>query len=461
MIYLDYNATTPLCAAARAAMQPYFEEKFGNPSSVHRAGRETRAALDDARDRLAALLGAKPHEIIFTSGGTEANNLALLGLARQLAPNGKHLISNRAEHHAVLHTLEHLEKREGFEITWLDLSAEGLIDPDELERAIRPETALISIMTANNETGVIQPMAEIAVRCQKHGVLLHSDMVQSFGKIGSQPVGRDSVDAASFGAHKFYGPKGVGFLYLRSGLPIDRIQFGGSHESERRPGTENVPAIVGMAAAAEEALRSMPNEQAREEELRDALWRGLERASPELQQNAATARRLGNTLNVSFPGFSSETLLMALDLEDICASSGSACMVGSVVASHVLLALGLPMERAASAVRFSLGKETTAPEIEQTVARSKTNFGAAQCPRALRISAPCCRLASSNSPSLLRSPRARPDAIRRLRIWRASFFSNRAQLILPRASWSNGQAACAPPRAGPNIESRASCLIAG
>lgn len=399
MIYLDYNATTPLCAAARAAMQPYFEEKFGNPSSVHRAGRETRAALDDARDRLAALLGAKPHEIIFTSGGTEANNLALLGLARRGAPNGKHLISNRAEHHAVLHTLEHLEKREGFEVTWLDLSADGLVDPDQLEQAIRRETTLVSIMTANNETGVIQPMAEIAARCQKHGVLLHSDMVQSFGKIGSQPVGRDSVepegeglsevspaarqslalpgrvrltaDAASFGAHKFYGPKGVGFLYLRAGLPIDRIQFGGSHESERRPGTENVPAIVGMAAAAEEILRDLPNEQAREEELRDELWRGLERISPELQQNAATAPRLGNTLNVSFPGFSSETLLMALDLEGICASSGSACMVGSVVASHVLLALGLPAERAASAVRFSLGKGTSAPEIEETVAAVK------------------------------------------------------------------------------------------
>ncbi|HEY3663390.1 MAG TPA: cysteine desulfurase family protein [Chthoniobacterales bacterium] len=364
MIYLDYNATTPLCAAARAAMEPYFERHFGNPSSVHRAGRETRAALDEARDRLASLLGAKPHEIIFTSGGTEANNLALLGLARRAPPNGKHLISNRAEHHAVLHTLEHLEKREGFEVTWLDLSPEGLVDPDALERAIRPETALVSIMTANNETGVIQPMREIGARCQKHGVLLHSDMVQSFGKIPTDLAG---IDAASFGAHKFYGPKGVGFLYLRAGLPIDRIQFGGSHESERRPGTENVPATVGMATAAAEVLRDLPNEQEREANLRDELWRGLERVSPGLQQNAATAPRLANTLNVSFPEFSSETLLMALDLEGVCASSGSACMVGSVVASHVLLALGLSPERAASAIRFSLGKQTTASEIEQTV----------------------------------------------------------------------------------------------
>jgi len=364
MIYVDYNATTPLCAAAWRAMRPYFERHFGNPSSVHRAGRETRAAIDDARDRLAALLGAKPHEVIFTSGGTEANNLALLGLARRQAPSGKHLISNRAEHHAVLHTLEHLEEQEGFEVTWLDLSPEGLIDPDELDRAIRADTTLVSIMTANNETGVIQPMAEITARCQERGVLLHSDMVQSFGKL---PISLAGIDAASFGAHKFYGPKGTGFLYLRSGLPIERIQFGGSHESERRPGTENIPAIVGMAVAAEETFLGLPNEQEREANLRDELWRGIERIFPEAQLNAGQAPRLANTLNVSFPGLASETLLIALDLEGICASSGSACMVGSVVASHVLLAMGRSPDSAASAIRFSLGKETTAPEIEQTI----------------------------------------------------------------------------------------------
>jgi cysteine desulfurase len=364
MIYLDYNATTPLGPGAWRAMQPYFERHFGNPSSVHRAGRETRAAIDDARDRLGALLRVKPYEIIFTSGGTEANNLALLGLARRLAPNGKHLISNRAEHHAVLHTLEHLEKREGFQVTWLEVSSEGLIDPDELKRAIQPDTTLVSIMTANNETGVIQPMAEISACCREHGVLLHSDMVQSFGKL---PADLTGIDAASFGAHKFYGPKGAGFLYLRAGLPIDRIQFGGSHEGERRPGTENVPAIVGMAVAAEEVLQSLPNEQEREAKLRDELWRGIERVCSEALRNAGTAPRLGNTLNISFPGLSSETLLIALDLEGVCASSGSACMVGSVVASHVLLAMGRPREDAASAIRFSLGKETTASEIEQTV----------------------------------------------------------------------------------------------
>ena len=259
-----------------------------------------------------------------------------------------------------------MEKREGFEVTWLDLSPEGLIDPDELERAIRADTTLVSIMTANNETGVIQPMAEISralpeARCppaQRHGAVVW--------KVADQP-GLAAIDAASFGAHKFYGPKGAGFLYLRSGLPIDRIQFGGSHEGERRPGTENVPAIVGMAVAAEEVLRSLPNEQEREANLRDELWRGIERVFPAAQLNAGRAPRLANTLNVSFPGFASETLLMALDLEGICASSGSACMVGSVVASHVLLAMGRSPERAASAIRFSLGKETTAPEIEQTI----------------------------------------------------------------------------------------------
>lgn len=382
MIYLDYNATTPLCAPARAAMEPYLAEHFGNPSSVHRAGREARAAIDNARDQLAALLRVRPNEIIFTSGGTEANNLALLGLARSLAPNGKHLISNRAEHHAVLHALEHLEQREGFEVTWLEVSRDGLIDPDQLRAAIRPETTLISIMTANNETGVIQPMAEIAARCRERGVLLHSDMVQSFGKMDAQmrvsPEGEASacpdlaqVDAASFAAHKFYGPKGAGFLYLRAGLPIEAIQFGGAHEGERRPGTENVAAIAGMAAAAQFICENPPNESA----LRDRLWCEIAQISPGAQANGAGAPRLGNTLNVSFPGHSSETLLMALDLEGICASSGSACMVGSVVASHVLLAMGLPMDRAASAIRFSLGKGTTVEEIEQTFAALRRILG--------------------------------------------------------------------------------------
>jgi cysteine desulfurase len=279
-----------------------------------------------------------------------------------------------------LNALEHLEKRENFEVTWLNISRDGIVDLDQLAAAIRPETRLVSIMTANNETGVIQPIREISRICRDHGVLLHSDMVQSFGKIDTD---LSLVDAASFAAHKFYGPKGAGLLFLRSGLSIRPLMFGGAHENQRRPGTENVAAIAGMAAGAEWILRGKggsPNrtgdcgqsplpgimeEQEREKALRDELWARIVDIFPEAQQNGDSVRRLANTLNVSFPGFVSETLLMALDLEGVCASSGSACMVGSVVASHVLLAMGLSTERASSAVRFSLGKQTTTDEIER------------------------------------------------------------------------------------------------
>ena len=361
MIYLDYNATTPLCDNARETMLPYLGGHFGNPSSMHGAGREARAAIDDARDKIAALLRVKPHELIFTSGGTESCNLAVLGLARCRSSGGGHVISNKAEHHAVLNALEHLEKRENFEVTWLNVSRDGIVDLDQLAESIRPETRLVSIMTANNETGVIQPMREISQICRQHGVLLHSDMVQSFGK---SDIDLSSVDSASFAAHKFYGPKGAGFFFLRSGLSIQPIMFGGAHENERRPGTENVAAIAGTAAAAKWALRDREDEQKREAQLRDELCAHIVQFYPEAQQNGDLAHRLANTLNVSFTGFDSETMLMALDLEDVCASSGSACMVGSVVASHVLLAMGLPMERASSAVRFSLGKQTTVKEID-------------------------------------------------------------------------------------------------
>jgi cysteine desulfurase len=385
MIYLDYNATTPLCDAARNAMLPYLDRSFGNPSSVHAAGREARAAIDNARDKLAALLRIKPHEIIFTGGGTESCNLAVLGLARSRPAGGLpaaasakagHIISAKTEHHAVLNAVEHLEKHEGVEVTWLDVSRDGIVDVDQLAKSIRPETRLVSIMAANNETGVIQPLREISQICRERGVLLHSDMVQAFGKIdcgiGFQPISNRQdadatslVDAASFAAHKFYGPKGAGFLFLRSGLSIQPIMFGGAHENERRPGTENVAAIAGMAAAAEWTLQDGKSEQERERQLRDQLWTRISQNIPGAEQNAANAPRLANTLNVSLLGLDSEMLLIALDLEGVCASSGSACMVGSVVASHVLLAMGLPVERARSAVRFSLGKWTTADEIKE------------------------------------------------------------------------------------------------
>jgi cysteine desulfurase len=361
MIYLDYNATTPMCEAAREAMLPYLERRFGNPSSVHAAGREARAAIDNARDKLAALLHAKPNEIIFTSGGTESCNLAVFGLARRRSARGGHIISAKTEHHAVLNAVEHLEKNEDFEVTWLDVSRDGIIDPGQLASAIRPETRLVSIMTANNETGVLQPLREISKICRERGVLLHSDMVQAFGKAD---VDLSLVDAASFAAHKFHGPKGAGFLFLRSGLSIQPIMFGGAHENERRPGTENVAAIAGMAAAAEWTMRDRASEQEREARLRDELWTRISENVPDAKQNCASAPRLANTLNVSLLGLDSEMLLIALDLEGVCASSGSACMVGSVVASHVLLAMGLPIERARSAVRFSLGKWTTGDEIK-------------------------------------------------------------------------------------------------
>jgi cysteine desulfurase len=364
MIYLDYNATTPLCDAAREAMEPYFSKNFGNASSIHRAGRNARAGVDNARDKIAALLNVKPNEICFTGGGTESCNLAVLGLARcKTNGRGGHVICEKTEHHAVLHAVEHLEKHEGFDVTWLDTVNDGVVDLDQLAKAIQPETRLVSIMTANNETGVIQPMKEISKICRERGVLLHSDCVQAFGKID---IDISLVDAASFAAHKFYGPKGVGFLYLRGGLSLQPVLFGGSHENQRRPGTENVPAIAGMAAAAQFVLGNQHTEQDRLLKLRDELWNLISQNVPDAKLNGENAPRLANTLNVSLLGVDSEMLLIALDLKGVCASSGSACMVGSVSASHVLLAMGLPVERARSAVRLSLGKHTTAEEIAAT-----------------------------------------------------------------------------------------------
>lgn len=366
MIYLDYNATTPLAPEALAAMRPFLERDFGNPSSIHAAGRETRAAIDDARDRLARLLGAKPHEIIFTGGGTESDNLAIIGLARAYASRGKHLITSTTEHHAVLHACEHLQKREGFRVTWLPVDAGGRVDATRVAEAITLETTLVSIMSANNETGTLQPVREIAALCRARGVFFHSDAIQSFGK---EPIEARDFDALSLAAHKFHGPKGAGVLYLRAGLNLERLQHGGSHENERRPGTENVAAIAGMARAAELALAAMPGERPRQAALRDRLWQGIREAFPPAVRNGDPAETLANTLNVSFPGLDGESLLINLDLAGICASSGSACMVGSIQPSHVLLAMGVAPDLAGSTVRFSLGKETSEAEIETTIER--------------------------------------------------------------------------------------------
>ena len=375
MIYLDYNATTPLAPEAFEAMRPFLDQHFGNPSSIHAAGRETRAAIDDARDRLARLLGAKPHEIIFTGGGTESDNLAVIGLARSRALVGKHVITCTTEHHAVLHAFEYLQKKEGYQVTWLPVDRGGRIDLLQLADALRPETTLVSIMSANNETGTRQPVREIAALCRERGVTFHSDAIQSFGK---EPLKADGFDALSLAAHKFHGPKGAGLLYLRAGLSIERLQHGGSHENDRRAGTENVAAIVGMARAAELAVRDLESEAPRQAALRDRLWIGIKSSFPAAVMNGDPAHRLANTLNVSFPGLDGEGLLMNLDLAGICASSGSACMVGSIVPSHVLIAMGVPPELAGATVRFSLGKGTTAEEIDETLARLPAIFARLQ-----------------------------------------------------------------------------------
>ena len=365
MIYLDYNATTPVAAEAIEAMMPYLREHYGNASSIHGAGRAARAAIDDARERMARLLAAKAHEVIFTGGGTEADNLAVLGLARANASKGRHVITVATEHHAVLRACEHLEKHEGYAVTYSPVNDEGRIDPDQFEKAITPETTLASIMTTNNETGVRQEMAGISAVCRKRGVLLHTDAVQSFGK---EALDTGLYDAMSLAGHKFYGPVGAGVLWLRSGTAIQRIQHGGSHENERRPGTENVAAIAGMAAAAELAVSGMEVEAARLAGLRERLWEGVRAAWPAAVRNGRAEWQLANTLNVSFPGLDGEGLLINLDLEGICASSGSACMVGSIVPSHVLMAMGRPADVAQATVRFSLGKWTTPEEIEKTIA---------------------------------------------------------------------------------------------
>jgi cysteine desulfurase len=374
-IYLDYNATTPLAPEAFEAMRTFLEKHFGNPSSIHAAGREARAAIDDARDRMAHLLGAKPHEIVFTSGGTESDNLAVIGLARAQAARGRHLITCATEHHAVLQACEHLQKKEGFRVTWLPVDALGKIATAQVAEAITPETTIVTIMSANNETGVRHPVGEIGALCRERGVLFHCDAIQSFGK---EPLRADVGDALSLAAHKFHGPKGAGALYLRAGLTLERLQHGGSHENERRPGTENTAAIAGMACAAELACASLEAERPRQAALRDRLWEGIRAVFPAVVRNGDPHDCLANTLNVSFPELDGEGLLINLDLAGVCVSSGSACMVGSIVPSHVLLAMGVAPELARSTVRFSLGKETTPDEIETTISRLPAIFSRLQ-----------------------------------------------------------------------------------
>ncbi|PTX98691.1 cysteine desulfurase NifS [Spartobacteria bacterium LR76] len=364
MVYLDYNATTPLAPEALEAMLPFLHGGYGNPSSIHAAGREARAGIDDAREKLAALLGVKGHEIIFTGGGTEACNLGVLGIARAHLPRGRHLVTTATEHHAVLHACEHLLHHEGYELTILPVDASGRVDPQDVARAIRADTTIVSVMHANNETGVLQPIEEISALCRERKVFFHTDAVQTFGKIPVRPADLGAA-AVSIAAHKFYGPKGVGALYLRSGIATARTLHGGAQENTRRPGTENVAAIVGMVAAAEKALAVGIADQPRQAALRDRLWAGIQQVEPRAIRNGAPDDlSLGNTLNVSFPGVDGEALLIGLDLEGVCVSSGSACMVGSVQPSHVLIAMGVAPAVASSTVRFSLGLATTEADID-------------------------------------------------------------------------------------------------
>jgi len=370
MIYLDHNATTPLCPEARDAMSPLLEGTWGNPSGIHASGRRTRAVIDEARDRMAGLLGVKPHGVVFTGGGTESCNLALLGLARRhRAPGKDHLVTVSTEHHAVLHAMRSIARREGFRLTELSVDSRGMVDPVEFADSLESGTILVSVMLANNETGIIQPITDLSAICRERGVLLHTDAVQAFGKIRCLP-GDLGIDALSATAHKFYGPHGAGFLWIRPGLSIEAIQHGGYHENERRPGTENAAAITGMAAAAERAVTEVSEgrESLRQEALRERLWNGIRELFPGAIRNAAGAPVIANTLNVSFPGCDGETLLMGLDLEGVAVSSGSACMVGSVMPSHVLLAMGVPEETARATIRFSLGRATTEEQIALTIA---------------------------------------------------------------------------------------------
>lgn len=366
-IYFDFNATTPLDAGVRAAMEPTQDVAWGNPSSVHQVGRIARAALDEARYRLASLLKCKPSEVVFTGGGTESNNLALFGTARLLRSKGTHLITSPVEHHAVLHAVEHLERHEGFEVTRLPVDQHGCVDPEDVRRSLRPDTILVSVMAANNEIGTLQPVEQIGSLCREAGVVFHTDAVQAFGKCAFRDIHQFQADLVSVCAHKFHGPKGAGALFIRSPLQPRPTQVGGGHENERRAGTENLPAIVGLVEA---FARFVPEPVF----TRDPLLAGTERlakaaaALPGVTLRGHPTKRLANTVAFSVTGTDSIALMAALDLEGICASSGSACSAGSLEPSHVLRALGVPPEEATALVRFSLGRTSTVEEVDRVIA---------------------------------------------------------------------------------------------
>lgn len=363
-VYFDYNATTPLDPQVREAMLPFLGEVWGNPSSVHHVGRKARAHLDDARDRAAKVLGTKPSEVVFTSGGTESSNLAIMGIARLLKPKGRHMITSAIEHHAVLRPCEYLAQREGFEVTILPVDGEGVVSTDALAKALRPDTILVSIMAANNEIGTIQPVAELGALCRRRGVAFHTDAVQWFGKEPFASIHQFNADLVSICAHKIHGPKGAGALYVKSPLQPTAIALGGSHENERRAGTENLAAISGMVEALERFVRRPVFDREWLAPLTGRLLQLIQRL-PGVQFVGSHERRLANTVSFVVEGSDSLPLLASLDLEGICASSGSACSAGSLEPSHVVEALGIDRQLASSLVRFSLGRESTLAEVER------------------------------------------------------------------------------------------------
>lgn len=362
-VYLDHSATTPVDSEVAQLMMTYYTEKYGNPSSVHGFGREAKEALEKAREQVATLIGAQPTEITFTSGGTEADNLAILGTVEAQRKKGKHIITSAVEHHAVLETCEFLEKN-GFDLTVIPVNDEGLLNPQDIANAIRPDTILITIMHANNEVGTIQPIAEIGKIARDKGVTFHVDAVQSLGKIPID-VKEMNIDLLTISSHKIYGPKGVGALFIRKGVRIVPLVHGGGQEKKRRSGTENTPGIIGFGKACELAGERMAEEEEKLKVLREQLMDGILERIPYVKVNGPRGdNRLPNNVNVSIRYVEGEALLLSLDMMGIAASSGSACTSGSLDPSHVLLAMGLPHEIAHGSLRFSLGRQNSSEDIE-------------------------------------------------------------------------------------------------
>ena len=364
-IYMDNAATTRITQPVLEAMMPYLTGCYGNPSSVYETGREARKAIEKARQQTAEALGAQPGEIYFTGCGTESDNWALRGAAYARRDKGKHIITSAIEHHAVLHTAQQLEK-EGFQVTYLPVDGEGLVDPAELEKAMRPDTTLVSVMMANNEIGTLQPIEELGRIAKAHGALMHTDAVQAIGSVAID-LAALPVDLLSLSGHKFHAPKGVGALYVRKGTSISRFMLGGAQERGQRAGTENLASIVGLGAAIQLAAENLPRHNAYLTQLRDAMIHGIMERIPHVGLNGHPRKRLPGNVNVSVRYLEGESMLLNLDLRGIAASSGSACTSGSLDPSHVLLAIGLPHEIAHGSLRFSLSEDNTLEEVEQVV----------------------------------------------------------------------------------------------